>query len=157
VPSFDVTTAAPTSAASTASVNVPICGAASCTGKSFYITITGIPTANSVTVVNADTDVTLPSVFPVNDLSFCKLKITTAANYVVTGTVAPFGVDAAGAAVASGAVSRSCGFLVKAADNVSATSGQAAATFVATNSANSHAITYTFTAVTNTALVTAAA
>lgn len=154
MPAFENTIAAAATsvtAATTTSINVPICGAASCTGSSFYLAITGLALTNDVSVVNAESTVTLPAVFPVNDLSYCKLTATTASGYAVTGTVHPFNVDSAGVLTTGTAVSRTCGFLVKAADNIATTSAQASGVWAATTSTTYQAVTYTFTAVTNVA------
>jgi hypothetical protein len=87
--------------------------------------MTGIETANVATAsVYSGAGITLPSVDSNNNLvsvwTFCKLTLdsattpTPASKFDVIATVMPYGVDAAGAAVASGAASRTCGFLVQA-------------------------------------------
>jgi hypothetical protein len=74
-------------------------------GAGITLPATGVDTAGSSTTLTSWT--------------FCKLTLdsaatTPASKFEVIATVMPYGVDTAGAAVASGAVKRTCGFLVQA-------------------------------------------
>jgi hypothetical protein len=117
--------------------------------------MTGIPTSNSATVVSGK-GITLPptmvstiadgtavsgTVATPNDISFCMLDMSGLTNFSLVGTVMPFAVS----------TTRSCGFLLKYADSISAVPGTPVVTGLATSSATNYDVTFSFTAVDNTA------